>query len=436
MSAPELERYTIIGELGQGGMSVVYRARDVQLSRDVAVKVLHGFLAKQPEARRRFHREAVAVAKLHHPGILEIFDYSGPDADQAYIVTELIEGRTLRKFVEDKGTPRFPELALLVLAELTRALRHAHEQGVVHRDLKPENIFLTEHADGGDFIKLLDFGIAKLLCAGSSPRLTRAGTAVGTPNYISPEQALGADVDHRADIYSFGIILYELATGRRPFASADVVETVAKQVTEVPARPRDLDGSRDIPPALDDLIMQCIAKRAADRPQCMESVEARLRAIGALLGGTSEVWLPSAPEPSLAAVSFSSVQLPVVLPVAPRRLALGAAALIAIGLGGFGLARSIEDGQPVAHAAPESAAEPPLPAPAPVPPPARDVAIPRRLHGPPLAAAPRRSQRRSTPRADAPAAPVHVAPAALAPASAPPAAPPPPPGRYDIIPVY
>ena len=142
-------------------MSVVYRARDKQLSRDVALKVLHEFLARQPDARRRFHREAVAVAKLHHPGILEIFDYSGPDAEPAYIVTELIEGQTLRAFGDAHGPPRFPELGALVVLELVRALRHAHEQGVIHRDLKPENIMITQ--DGQ--LKLMDFGIAQIMGA-------------------------------------------------------------------------------------------------------------------------------------------------------------------------------------------------------------------------------------------------------------------------------
>ena len=211
MSAPELERYTIIGELGQGGMSVVYRARDVQLSRDVAVKVLHAFLAKQPDARRRFHREAVAVAKLHHPGILEIFDYSGPNAEQAYIVTELIEGRTLRKFVEDRGTPQFPELGVLVLAELTRALRHAHEQGVVHRDLKPENIMITTSGQ----LKLMDFGIAQIM--GGATKLTATGTLLGSPAHMAPEVIDGKASDHRCDIFSLGTILYWLTTGVLPF---------------------------------------------------------------------------------------------------------------------------------------------------------------------------------------------------------------------------
>jgi serine/threonine-protein kinase len=208
---PVLERYEIVGELGQGGMSVVYRARDRQLARDVAVKVLHEFLARQPDARKRFHREAVAVAKLHHPGILEIFDYSGPDAKDTYIVTELIEGETLRDFIERHGRLPYPELGAVIVLELVRALRHAHEQSVIHRDLKPENVMITR--DGS--LKLMDFGLAQMMDGGT--RLTATGTLLGSPAHMAPEVIDGKSSDARADIFSMGTILYWLTTGRLPF---------------------------------------------------------------------------------------------------------------------------------------------------------------------------------------------------------------------------
>ncbi len=211
MRGPVLERYEIVGELGQGGMSVVYRARDRQLARDVAVKVLHEFLARQPDARKRFHREAVAVAKLHHPGILEIFDYSGPDAKDTYIVTELIEGETLRDFIDRRGKLPYPELGAVIVLELVRALRHAHEQSVIHRDLKPENVMITK--DGS--LKLMDFGLAQLMDGGT--RLTATGTLLGSPAHMAPEVIDGKSSDARADIFSMGTILYWLTTGRLPF---------------------------------------------------------------------------------------------------------------------------------------------------------------------------------------------------------------------------
>ncbi|MCK6548455.1 serine/threonine protein kinase, partial [Myxococcota bacterium] len=211
MRGPELERYQIVGELGQGGMSVVYRARDRQLARDVAVKVLHDFLARQPDARKRFHREAVAVAKLHHPGIVEIFDYSGPEAKDSYIVTELIEGETLRERVDKRGRPAHPELAMLLVLELVRALKHAHEQSVLHRDLKPENVMITKSGS----LKLMDFGLAQLMDGGT--KLTQTGTLLGSPAHMAPEVIDGKSSDARADIFSMGTILYWLSTGRLPF---------------------------------------------------------------------------------------------------------------------------------------------------------------------------------------------------------------------------
>jgi serine/threonine-protein kinase len=208
---PELERYEILSELGQGGMSVVYRARDKQLSRLVAVKVLHEFLARQADARKRFHREAVAVAKLHHPGILEIFDYSGPDAKDSYIVTELIEGETLRELFDRRGKPPYPELGVLIVAELIRALKHAHEQSVIHRDLKPENVMITKSG----VLKLMDFGLAQLMDGGT--KLTQTGTLLGSPAHMAPEVIDGKMSDARADLFSMGTILYWLATGKLPF---------------------------------------------------------------------------------------------------------------------------------------------------------------------------------------------------------------------------
>jgi len=436
----EFGNYRLLQLLGEGGMGWIYLAHHLRIGRRVAIKMLRPELACDPVAVRRFFAEARAVNRIDHENIVEIHDFVHNEHGYTYLVLEFLVGRDLLTLAEsESGVPLARTVDIMV--QVARALAAAHDAGVVHRDLKPENIFLTETAEGDDFVKLLDFGIAKLLCAGSSPRLTRAGTAVGTPNYISPEQALGAEVDHRADIYSFGLILYELTTGRRPFASADVVETVAKQVTEVPARPRDLDGARDIPPALDDLIMQCVAKRAAERPQCMEEVEARLRTIGAVLAG-GPVEMPAIePGPSLADVSFAAVALPPLPHIAPRRLAIGAAALLAIGLGGFTIARGIEKGQPAAHAseaaparAAATAAAPAAAAPAAAP----QRMVPRRLQGPPLSAAPRRMRsardKGRTPPPHLAAAPATATAAAAASAPAPADAR--PVGRYDIIPVY
>lgn len=209
---PRLPRYEILAELGQGGMSVVYRARDTQLPREVAVKVLHEFMARDPDARLRFHREAVAVAKLHHPGIVEIFDYSGADATETFIVTELIEGATLRELIEERGALAQPELGALVAAALCEPLAHAHAAGVIHRDIKPENVMVGR---GGE-LKLMDFGIAQLA---DGPRVTLTGTLLGSPAHMAPEVIDGARPDARSDLFSLGTILYWLTTGQLPFSA-------------------------------------------------------------------------------------------------------------------------------------------------------------------------------------------------------------------------
>ncbi len=208
----DVGRYRIVEEIGRGGMAVVYRAIDTSLKREVALKVLHPHLASHGESRARFHREAQAVARLKHDCVLEIYDYSGEETEDAYIVMELISGTTLRKLIDkDKGEPIFAEAALLLIRPVLEALSHAHSNGLIHRDVKPENILI---GPGGD-IKLSDFGIAHI--AGMT-EMTVTGQILGSPAYMSPEHVELVELDARADIFSLGIVLYELAVGRQPFA--------------------------------------------------------------------------------------------------------------------------------------------------------------------------------------------------------------------------
>jgi serine/threonine-protein kinase len=186
-------------------MAVVYKATDTSLQREVAVKVLHPHLASHDEARRRFEREAQAVAKLRHENILEIFDYSGKESSESYIVTEFIRGRTLKGFMTEH-TLGYPEIAAMITAEVCRALSHAHALGVLHRDVKPENIMIRD--DG--VLKLTDFGIAQIVDA---QRMTVTGQLLGSPAYMSPEHVEGKPLDFRTDVFSVGILLYQLSTG-------------------------------------------------------------------------------------------------------------------------------------------------------------------------------------------------------------------------------
>ena len=214
-------RYRILEELGSGGMSVVYKGLDTALDREVAVKVLHPHLAGKDESRRRLAREARAVAKLHHPNILEVFDFSSAEAHDAFIVTEYIRGRTLKTYL-DEGPMEPPELAAMIIHELAAALAHAHEAGVIHRDLKPENVMVRE--DG--VLKLMDFGIARLLDI--EDRMTVTGALVGSPAHMSPEIIEGLEAGPEADIFSLGIMFYALMTGRLPFTASNTTATLKR----------------------------------------------------------------------------------------------------------------------------------------------------------------------------------------------------------------
>lgn len=206
----KLEKYEIIDEIGHGGMATVYRARDSVLDRFVAVKVLHPHLQRAPEARSRFAREARSVAKLRHPHILEIYDYSGEDSAETYIAAELLTGPTIKDYVE-QGLQVPAEIAACFAIQIGHALAKAHEKGVIHRDVKPENVLIHENAG----VKLTDFGIAHLV---EQNTFTATGQILGSPGHMAPEQIERGDCDERSDIFSLGTVLYFIATGRLPFA--------------------------------------------------------------------------------------------------------------------------------------------------------------------------------------------------------------------------
>ncbi len=249
--------YEILAPLGAGGMGEVYRARDVRLGREVAVKVLPDHLARDPVSLKRFEREARAVAALAHPNILDIHDF-GKEAGILFLVTELLEGETLRQRLT--GTPLPWRTAVEIGLSVADGLASAHAHGIVHRDLKPENVFLT--FDGR--VKILDFGLARHAPEKStetSPTIatpTRTGTVMGTVGYMSPEQARGGHADPRSDIFSLGCILYEMATGRRAFFGENPAETLAAILRDEPKDPGDL--VQDLPDHLRLVILRCLSK--------------------------------------------------------------------------------------------------------------------------------------------------------------------------------
>ncbi len=273
-----LGSFEILGLVGSGGMGEVYRARDTNLDRDVAIKILPAAFASDREMRERFEREAKAVAALSHPNILAIHDFGIGDG-RAYAVMELLEGSSLRDVMA--GGPVPARKAVDYCGQAARGLAAAHDKGIIHRDVKPENLFLTN--DG--HVKILDFGLATYEASSSTdltqsptsgPR-TGAGTILGTVGYMSPEQARGQRADHRSDIFSLGCVLYELLSGQRPFQRDSAPETLTAILREDPAPLSQHVPS--VPPALEQLVLHCLEKRAEDRFQSARDLAFALQAL-------------------------------------------------------------------------------------------------------------------------------------------------------------
>src|SRR5918997_3410810 len=264
-------RYRIVGRLGSGGMADVYCAEDTQLGRRIALKLLHRRFAEDAEFVERFRREASSAAGLNHPHVVQVFDRGQWDGTY-YIAMELLEGRNLKQVVHDHGALE-PALAVDLVLQILKAERFAHRRGVVHRDIKPHNVIVDDEGRA----KVTDFGIAR---AGSSD-MTETGSIMGTAQYLSPEQAQGQPVDARSDLYSIGIVLFELLTGRPPFDAESPVTIALKQVAEAPVRPRDLNPA--VPPGLDAVAMRALRKEPAERFQSADEMIAALES--ALAGG-------------------------------------------------------------------------------------------------------------------------------------------------------
>ncbi len=248
--------YRIINQIGKGGMANVYKAYQPSVDRYVAIKVLPSQLAESKEFATRFHQEARIIAMLEHPHILPVFDYGESDG-VAYFVMRYLDAGTLKDRMESGRPLPLTEIDK-IFTQLTDALSYAHTHGIVHRDLKPANALINSYGN----IFLTDFGIAKLL-ESASPRLTQTDAIMGTPAYISPEQAQGNPVDQRSDIYSLGIILYEMVTGRVPFVADTPLAVLFKHVTDPLPLPSAVKS--DIPEAIEQVILKALAKDPQDR---------------------------------------------------------------------------------------------------------------------------------------------------------------------------
>ena len=289
-------QYSIIKKLGEGGMGAVYLARQADIEQDIAIKVLLREAAQSKEIVQRFYREAKVISMLTHPNIIRVFIF-GRREELLYLAMEYVKGRELRDDLRS-GQPMDEMRVIRIMKQACSALAEAHDLGIVHRDLKPDNILLTSFRGDNDFVKILDFGIAKITENQDSnqAKLTQAGIVYGTPEYLSPEQAQALALDHRTDIYSLGVMLYEMMTGQVPFMSDSPVKILTKHVFEQPTPPSQIAPHR-VSPTMQGIIMRAMAKSAADRfPDALDMFRALVHREQELLTqrglGAEANWVP------------------------------------------------------------------------------------------------------------------------------------------------
>lgn len=273
------QKYQVEALIGEGGMGRVFRARQVALDKLVVLKVLRHSLLGDDRTVARFKREAKAASRLNHANSISILDFGQTEDGALFIAMEFVPGQDLHTVLSKEGP--LPESRIVrVVSQVLSALYDAHNAGVIHRDLKPENIMVEQRRNEPDFVKVLDFGIAKIQDSeGDGPALTRTGFVCGTPEYMSPEQARGATLDHRSDLYAVGVILYQLLTGRLPFESDTAVGYATKHLTEEPVPPSRKRPEIRVSPAMERLIMRALSKSPDDRPQDAEAFKAELLAV-------------------------------------------------------------------------------------------------------------------------------------------------------------
>ncbi len=254
-------KYKIVRQLGDGGMAYVFAAERLHIGDLAAVKLLHPELAKEPLKKRRFQLEAYTTAAVKHPNVISIFDYDETDTGQPYLVLELLNGSTLSNHIK-RGRMLPITRVVEIVTPICGALNLAHQKGILHRDLKPSNIVLHQLEDLTEVVKLIDFGIVKMLNDDSNP-LTQQGFVVGTPEYLSPERYMGHTLDARSDIYSLGVLVYRLLTGRVPFNGQTATEILQKHIKQLVPPPRLINPA--ISEEVEAVILKALSKKPVDR---------------------------------------------------------------------------------------------------------------------------------------------------------------------------
>ena len=274
------DRFRVVSLIARGGMGKVYRAEQAPLGRLCAIKILNPNYNgdADPEFHRRFFREASIASKITHPNSVTIFDYGKTDDEIYYMAMEYLEGQTLHHALREVKTMH-EERVGKIAGQICRALREAHSLGVIHRDLKPANIFLMKHGDDEDFVKILDFGLVKHVNERPEEQLTQTGLFMGSPKYMAPEQIQGGHVDTRTDVYSLGIMMYEMLAGRVPFDRASSVNILMAHVGEPPPNMREVNPNIACSPAMEEIVMRSIAKDPNERPSTMDDVLMALRRV-------------------------------------------------------------------------------------------------------------------------------------------------------------
>jgi tRNA A-37 threonylcarbamoyl transferase component Bud32 len=345
------ERYRVVDKLAEGGMGEVYKGEHIELGKTVAIKVMRRELSNDPEFAERFKREAIAATRIGHPNIVDVADFGQTVDGRFYFVMEFLAGKTLTDVLRESGALPAPR-ALGIMLQMCRALEAAHQLGIVHRDLKPENVMLLDRGGQPDFVKVVDFGVAKVADPSRTGR-TSVGLVVGTPQYMSPEQASGLALDARTDIYSAGLMLYEMLAGLPPFVAETPSLIMAAHITREAPPLAPAPNAGDVPESLRGLVMKMLSKAPAGRPPSMAAVIsdlelAQAELTGAIAGTRRVLQLNT----GMRVASLASSNRRPVLIVS------GLAAAVGIGIGAFFFVRGPPDAAPLVVPVPVVVPEP------------------------------------------------------------------------------